>query len=198
MGFRREEKMMFGSKEAKLKDGTVVLLRPMVADDGGALFHFFQSLPEEVLFLIRHDVRDPKVIHEWTQLIDYEQVLPLLALVNGEIVGDATLHRVPHGWKRHIGRVRIVVSPQYQGRGLATLMLNELVRLGYEFGLEKLWAEVPLDAVSAIRALRNAGFGCKAVIEGMVKDTHNQNIDVLIMVCDIPAFFDRSWKAQSG
>jgi RimJ/RimL family protein N-acetyltransferase len=186
--------MMFGRKKGKLKDGTEVLIRPLEADDEEALYSFFQSLPDEVLFLIRHDVRNPKIVYEWTRNIDYSQVLPLLAFVEGRIVGDATLHRVSHGWKRHIGRVRIVVSPDYQGRGLATFMLNELVRLGNELGLEKLWAEIPLDSVGAIRACRNAGFGCKAVIEGMVKDTHNKNIDVLIMICDIPAFFDHYWK----
>jgi RimJ/RimL family protein N-acetyltransferase len=125
--------------------------------------------------------------------------LPLLALVGEEIVADATLHRVPHGWKRHVGRVRVVVSPAYMRLGLATFMLNEIVALGHELGLEKLWAEIPLDSVGAIRACRNAGFACKAVIEGLVKDAHEQNVDVLIMVCDIASYFDRRWVgAQRG
>jgi len=184
---------MFGSKESKLKDGTKVTLRPMMKDDEEALYRFFQSLSDDLLIFIRHNVKDRNIIREWAQRLNYHRVLPLLALVNGEIVGDATLHRVPHGWKRHIGRIRVVVSPRYQGLGLATLMLNELVSLGHELGLEKLWAEIPLDSVAAIRACRNAGFVCKAVIEGLVKDTRNQDIDILIMVCDIAAYFDRRW-----
>jgi len=185
--------MMFGSKETKLKDGTVVQLRPMVPEDEEALYRFFQNMPDDLVVFIRHNVKDPKVIHDWAQRLNYERVVPLLAIVEGEIVGDATLHRVPHGWKRHIGRIRVVVSPALQGRGLATLMLNELVKLGHELGLEKLWAEIPLDSVGAIRACRNAGFACKAVIEGMVKIGPDQPVDVLIMVCDIPSFFDRRW-----
>ena len=113
-------------------------------------------------------------------------------------MSDATLHRTFYGWKRHIGVVRIVVAPRYQDLGLGTLMLNELVLLAYEFGLEKLWAEIPLDAVQAIRACRNAGFVCKAVIEGLVKDVNNLNQDILIMVCDIHTFFDRKWDASNG
>jgi hypothetical protein len=77
-------------------------------------------------------------------------------------------------------------------------MLNELVTLGHELGLEKLWAEIPLDSAGAIRACRNAGFACKAVIEGMVKDLRDQNIDVLIMVCDIPTFFDKRWHESQS
>lgn len=188
-----ESRQVFGTKEATLKDGTRVVLRPMVASDEEALYRFFQTLPDEVLIFIRHDVKDRTVIEEWTRKINYDRALPLLAVVGGEIVGDATLHRVPHGWKRHIGRVRAVVSPHYRDRGLATLLLNELVTLSSELGLEKLWAEIPLDSVGAIHACRNAGFTCKAVIEGLVKDARNENRDVLIMVCDIAAYFDRRW-----
>ena len=187
---------MFGTKTARLKDGTEVALRPMTREDEEALHSFFEGVPDEGLLVLRHNVKDRNTIHEWAARLDYSRVIPLLALVEGKIVGDATLHRTSHGWKRHIGRVRIVVSPKFQDLGLATLMLNELVRLGHELGLEKLWAEVPLDVPKAIRACRNAGFGCKAVIEGLVKDIRNQNQDILIMVCDIHAFFDRRWNAQ--
>jgi RimJ/RimL family protein N-acetyltransferase len=184
---------MFGSKESKLKDGTPVVLRPMVSEDEEALFQFFQSLPDDLLMFIRHNVRDRRVVQEWSRRLNYDRVLPLVAFVGDAIVGDATLHRVPHGWKRHIGRVRVVVAPRYQGQGLATLMLNELVELGHELGLEKLWAEIPLDSVGAIRACRNAGFACKAVIEELVKNAQNRNLDILIMVCDIASYFDRRW-----
>ncbi len=185
---------MFGSKQSKLKNGTVVTLRPMVKEDEEGLFEFFQELPDELTLFIRHNVKDRSVIQDWALRLNYDRVLPLLALAGDKIIGDASLHRVSHGWKRHIGRVRVVVSPQYQRQGLATLMLNELVTLGHELGLEKLWAEIPLDSPGAIRACKNAGFVCKAVIEGMVKDLRDQNIDVLIMVCDIPTFFDKRWR----
>ena len=188
--------MVFGTKQGRLKDGTQVTLRPMTASDEEALFRFFQDLPDETLIFIRHDVKERRVIQEWAQRLDYNRVLPLLGLVGDEIVADVTLHRVPHGWKRHIGRVRVVVGTAYQKLGLATLMLNEIVELAGELGLEKLWAEVPLDSRGAIGAFRNAGFVCKAVIEGLVKDTRNQNMDILIMICDVAAYFDQRWARE--
>jgi RimJ/RimL family protein N-acetyltransferase len=188
--------MMFGTKTAKLKDGTLVTLRPMVEADEEALFRFFQVLPDDLLIFIRHNVKDRRVIQEWVRRLNYSRVLPLLACVGEDIVADVTLHRVPHGWKRHIGRVRIVVAPAYQKLGLATLMLNELVELAGELGLEKLWAEVPLDSRGAIGAFRNAGYVCKAVIEGLVKDTQNNNMDILIMICDIASYFDQRWARE--
>jgi GNAT superfamily N-acetyltransferase len=189
---------MFGSKAAKLKDGTEVILRPMIKEDEEALHRFFQKLNDDQLQVLRHNVKDRKVVYRWAMNLNYQRVIPLLALVGEAIVADATLHRTSYGWKRHIGVVRIVVAPSCQALGLGTLMLNELVRLAHELGLEKLWAEVPLDAVHAIRACRNAGFVCKAVIEGLVKSANNLNQDILIMVCDIHTFFDRKWDVSDG
>jgi GNAT superfamily N-acetyltransferase len=180
--------MMYADgKEGKLKDGSRVLLRPMVAEDRQRLVSFFQSIPEEERNYLRHDVTDPEIIRSWTERIDYTKVFPLLALAGDRIVGDATLHRIPYGWKRHIGAVRMVVAAEYQSRGLGTLLLNEIVGLAGEFGLEKLWAELPLMAAAALAVFSEAGFSSKAVIEGLAKDLHGRNIDMVIMVCDVGA-----------
>jgi GNAT superfamily N-acetyltransferase len=174
-------------KEGKLKDGSRVLLRPMVAEDRQRLVSFFESIPEEERVYFRDDVTDPEVIRDWTEHIDYTKVFPLLALVGDRIVGDATLHLIPYGWKRHIGTVRMVVAPEYQSRGLGTLLLNELVGLAGELGLEKLWAELPLMGAAAVAVFNKAGFSSKAVIEGLTKDLHGRNTDMVIMVCDVGA-----------
>jgi ribosomal protein S18 acetylase RimI-like enzyme len=84
----------------------------------------------------------------------------------------------------------VVVSPEYQDKGLGTLLINEIVELAAEFGLEKLWAELPLNVPAAIAVFRKAGFSSKAVVEGLVKDLRGRNTDVVIMVCDIGAQYD--------
>ncbi len=177
-------------KECKLKDGSAILLRPLVAEDRQGLIDFFQSLPEELRLYLRHDVSDKQIIESWTENIDYSRVFPVLALAGERIVGDVSLHRIPHGWKRHIGTVRVVVAPDYHEKGLGTLLINEIVELATEFGVEKLWAELPLNVPAAIAVFRKAGFSSKAVIEGLVKDLRGRNTDVVIMVCDIGTQYD--------
>jgi RimJ/RimL family protein N-acetyltransferase len=177
-------------KECKLKDGTTVALRPLVADDRDGLITFFQSLPENLRLYLRHDVTDVSIIESWTENIDYNRVFPVLALEGEHIVGNASLHRIPYGWKRHIGNVRVAVAPQYHDKGLATLLINEIVELAAEFGVEKLWAELPLNFPAALAVFRKAGFSSKAVIEGLVKDLRGRSTDVVIMVCDIGTQYD--------
>jgi GNAT superfamily N-acetyltransferase len=61
-----------------------------------------------------------EVIEAWARELDYEKVLPLLAVVGDNIVGDATLHRRKAGWTSHVGKVRIVIDKDYRGKGLGT------------------------------------------------------------------------------
>jgi len=173
------------SKEGVLKDGTRVILRPMVKEDREKLLAFFRSLDEKDLLFLRSDVRDAAVIDRWVNNIDYRRAFPLLAEVDGRIVGDATLHMRQMGWKRHLGNVRVVIAKDYQNRGLGTLLVNELVELAEEYGLEKLVAEIHLQAHGALKVCKRAGFSVKAVFEDLVKDLTGMNSDLVVMVCDV-------------
>ena len=174
-------------KEGVLKDGSRVTLRPMVKEDRQKLLEFFRGLDAKELSFLRNDVRDPAVIDHWVNHIDYNRVFPLLAEAEGRVVGDVTLHMRKVGWKRHLGNVRVVVAKDYQNRGLGTLLINEIVELAGEFGLEKLLAEIHLHALGAFAAFKKAGFSVKAVFEDLVKDPAGQNSDLVVMVCDVQA-----------
>jgi RimJ/RimL family protein N-acetyltransferase len=172
-------------KTGILKDGTLVVLRPMTQDDRDKLMDFFNRVDKHDLMFLRSDVSDSRVIDDWVKHIDYRRVFPLVAEVDDKIVGDATLHMRKVGWKRHLGNVRVVVSKEFQNKGLATLLINELVELAGEFGLEKLVAEIHLQAPAAIAVFKKAGFAAKAVFEDLVKDPSGKKGDLVVMVCDV-------------
>jgi len=174
-------------KEGVLKDGTRVILRPMVQEDRDRLLEFFRDLEEKDRLFLRSNVLDPAVIDHWVSHIDYQRVFPLLAEYQGRIVGDATLHMRKVGWKRHLGNVRLVVAKDFQGKGLGTLLINEIVELAGEFGLEKLVAEIHFQAQAALTVFKHAGFSVKAVFEDLVKDPQGRNSDLVVMVCDVQA-----------
>jgi len=79
------------------------------------------------------------------------------------------------------------VAKDCQGKGLGTLMVNEIMDLAIEFGLEKLVAEIHLQAAAALATFKKAGFSAKAVFEDMVKDPTGQRGDLVVMVCDVQA-----------
>src|SRR5574341_222534 len=105
-------------KTVHLKDGSEIILRPMVKKDKERLHNFFSSLPEDDRMYLRDDVSKKETIEKWVRNLDYARVLPILAEAYGAIVGDATLHRQPYGWMRHVGAIRIVVDRKFRKKGL--------------------------------------------------------------------------------
>src|SRR4030042_7000634 len=95
-------------KEGVLKDGALVVLRPLVKKGREKLIDFFRRLDEKELNFLRSDVRDPAVIDHWMDHLDYQRVFPLVAEAGGRLVGDAPLRLRKLGWKRNLGNVRVV------------------------------------------------------------------------------------------
>ena len=178
-------------KEAKLKDGTKVLLRPMVPEDQDALYEFFKAVPREDARYLRDDVSSRILIEKWAKNLDYSKTLPILALKDDAIIADATINRRRFGWKWHLGTVRVFVHKEYRDVGLGHLMIAELVDIAYKLGIEKLIVEIPDFVTAAINAFTRSGFYRVAVIPNMVKDRENMPVDVVVMMKDVrPAHDD--------
>ena len=85
-------------KEVVLKDGTKIVLRPMLAEDKDALYEFFKAVPHEEARYLRDNVESRLVVEKWANNLDYSKTLPILAVTNGKIISDATLNRRRSGW----------------------------------------------------------------------------------------------------
>jgi len=172
-------------KTVRLKDGQEVVIRPLVSDDTDRLHSFFVSLPEEDRMYLRDDVTDVGLVRQWTECIDFDRVIPLLALDGDEVVGDGTLHLSSYGWAQHVGQLRLVTARSFRHKGLGVVITRELVALAAERGLEKLEAHVIEDSRGAVKMFETVGFKKGAVLEGMVKDRGGQRRNLLIMVNDV-------------
>jgi GNAT superfamily N-acetyltransferase len=168
-------------REIKLKDGSKCKQRPLRKDDEKGFHEFFLAVPEAERMFIKHRVIDPEVIREWCKNIDLGRNLPLLALMDGKIVGAATLHQQLGGWKRHIGRVSVLVHPQYRGRGLARALVTEIVGLARSLGLEKVEAEFIGEQEAAIKMFALLGFSNLVRLEDYVKDMQAISHDYILM-----------------
>lgn len=172
-------------KLAKLTDKTAVTLRLMAKKDQQALVEFFQRIPEEDRVFFRDDVSKPGTVLSWIEELDYERVLPLLALVEGRVVGDATLHRQPIGWTHHLGKVRLTIDPQLRRKGLGGLLIEELIRIGKGLKLERLVVELMGSQRPALTVFRRMGFEQAAVLHRHVKDRVGRPQDLVIMIHDL-------------
>ncbi len=168
-------------KPVKLKDGSTVTLRPLKMTDEKTFHAFFVAVPDNERILFKHRVTDPQVIHDWCHRIDYGKILPLLAFDGDRVVGDASLHQTLGGWKRHIGRVSVVVHPKSRGKGLAGVLVTELIEIARSIGLEKLEAEFLGEQKAARRVFQERGFNELLVLEDYVKDMQAIAHDYVLM-----------------
>ena len=168
-------------KEISLKEGSKCRLRPLRKEDEKNFYDFFQAVPEAERMFIKHRVNDPQVIRGWCQSIDLGRNLPLLAFSGNKVVGDATLHQQLGGWKRHIGRVSVLVLPQYRGRGLARSLVGEMLQMARGLGLEKVEAEFIGEQEAAIKMFSMLGFSKLLKLDGYVKDMQAIAHDYVLM-----------------
>src|SRR5262249_52153753 len=80
-------------QEAVLRAGRPALIRPFTQHDTEALYAFFQRLPITIRRFAWDRIDSRALVETWGRELDYDKVLPLLALDGTRIVADATLHR---------------------------------------------------------------------------------------------------------
>ena len=185
MSFSVELELQKFPKTIQLKDGKKAVLRPLKADDEKDFHHLFQGIPEHERMFIKHRVQDLKVIHDWCKNIDYGRNLPLLGTVDKRIVGAATLHQQLGGWKRHIGRVSVLVHPEFRGRGLARALIAEILEIARHGGLERVEAEFIGEQGAAVKMFAMLGFNQLVRLEDYVKDMQAVTHDYILMGLDL-------------
>ena len=164
-----------------LKDGAYILLRPMIADDRQRLMEFYTAVSDEDLRYFRHYVKDPALVQEWSDHLDYSKALPVLALAKDRVVGSASLHFF-EGPKRHIGEVRLFLARDYRKRGLGMKMIRALIDLARKHGLSILTAEIIADMTKFVKAFEQVGFKSMCTLDDYFMFPDGDSCDVVLMM----------------
>ena len=172
-------------KTLSVADGKELVVRPLVESDQPGLLEFFQRLPDTDRIFLRDDVLNVDVVAHWCRELNYDRVFPLVGLMGERIVADITLHRQRGGWMRHVGRVRVVVDPEYRGRGIASSLLKELMEVSLEIGLDKLDAEFIAEQKTAIESFQKLGFVKIATLPQHALDLHGGTHDLVLLVYEL-------------
>ncbi len=170
-------------KFVTLKNGKRIMFRFLNEQDREGLVRLFQEAPEEDTRFLKQDVKNLKLVNSWLDQINYQKVLPLVAmdLEDNRIVADATLHRGKHAAK-HIGEIRIFVSRPFRNLGLGSRMLDELIDLALRENLHWLRAEVVAEHKKVIKAFRAKGFEIRATLEEYFIRKDGVTHDVVLMM----------------
>jgi RimJ/RimL family protein N-acetyltransferase len=169
-------------KEITLRDDARAILRPMAPGDAEGLWNFLRQLPEIDKSHFHEDVDRREVVERWAASLDYDAVLPILAIRGDRVLGSVTLFRNGTGWKQRIGIIRILIAPDHRHLGLGTAMIREIRHLGEKLALNYLLAEVIEEQQAAVRALERMGFEKAAVYRKFVNDRNGRLHDLAVLL----------------
>jgi RimJ/RimL family protein N-acetyltransferase len=164
-----------------LGDGTRVLLRMLEPGDRDRLEAMFVQTSTDDMGYMRDNVKDPAVIQRWIDKLDFSRIIPLVAVVNDDIVGDMTLH-LGNGPYRHRGEVRVFLARPYRQRGLGTAMLKLLIETAKKLNLHLLTAEIVAQRTSDIRAFQGFGFQLHTILPSYFKMPDGETCDVALLI----------------
>lgn len=164
-----------------LKDGTRVLVRPLVEQDRQALLDLFLPVGLDEKRYIRHDIHNPMILESWIDELNYDTVLPLVAEVNNRLIGVASLH-FRQGPARHRAEIRIFLAKNYRKRGVGTRMLNGLIELAKRRGIAILEVEIVSDQSHLVKAFHNIGFNTVCTLEDFFMLPDGDCLDVHLLV----------------
>lgn len=167
-------------KLVTLRDGARVLFRVLDESDADALVDLFRSVSPDDLRFIRNNVVNEQVVADWARIPDFDRVLPIVAVVQNRIVGEATLHfrSGPHA---HVAEVRIFLASDFRRRGLGVQMLEALFELARWRNIHLLEAQIVAGQTRVIRAFKKLGFEQQGLLEDYFMTPDRETLDIAVL-----------------
>jgi RimJ/RimL family protein N-acetyltransferase len=162
-------------------DAGDIEFRLMGRSDEAAVLAFAQRLPTHDLLFLPRNISQPKVLSAWIKDIERGDIVSLLALKGGTVVGCGTLVRDPYSWSPHVGEIRMVVSQDVRGQGVGRALSQETFALALCAGLEKLSVQMTVDQQAAIALFESLGFKAEALLRDHVKDVAGKKHDIVVL-----------------
>ncbi len=140
-----------------LRDGSTVHVRMMRPGDESGLLGLFQSLSEESRWLrFFSPVTGSALVAEAHREANLDHTFGLIALSGAEerVVGHAFYAVLDH----ERAEVAFTIANDFQGRGLATILLGQLAEVAAANGIQVFEAEVVASNHAMLHVFRESGF----------------------------------------
>ena len=157
----------------KLKDGTEVTVRAIRPGDGPAILEAFRALDAESIYRRFFSPKKELSDAELKQLtdVDFQSVMALVATAQRTalriLLGGGRL-ATEGGDHPQSAELAFLTAGAQRGRGIASLLLRHLTRLGQEAGLSLLEAEVLAENQAMLNVFRRSGLPLVQRREGNV------------------------------
>jgi len=172
-----------------LRNGQEVLLRPIKPEDEPLWLEMFQSFSEESIryrfFQLLKDT--PHEVRVRYCNIDYDREIAIVAELSEEnrkrILGVGRLSIEPDGKS---GELAFIIGDQWQGQGLGTKVVDYVLEIAKDMGVETVYAIMLPDNRRALNLTKKMGFKLEYLSDGTVKGVLDLKEEVLSAKCPEP------------
>ena len=171
-------------KLVTLSNGKEVVIRVLNGQDRSSLIKFFQQAPLEDVQFCKQDVKSPKVVDAWMNRGNGHNPLTLLAvdIPTNRVVASLNLSKGQQATK-NVGDIEhILVARPFQGLGLGSRMLDQLIDLAARASLHWLKVEVAADQKNIVKAFQSKGFEIRTILDDYFRDLQGRTHDVALML----------------
>ena len=149
-----------------------IIYRRAQGSDAGKIVDFYNFVGGETSYLSFEKDEYPMNVKEQEDetrsLEDKEASIMLLTMDKDEIAGIATIHSSAKVKARHDGELGIVVAKKYQGQGIGTELIRQLIEWAKGNGVTtRISLDTRADNVKAVELYLKFGF----VVEGCRKNS---------------------------
>lgn len=171
-------------KLSTLKNGKKILVRLLNGEDRERLVKLFRDASQEDIEFCKEDLKNQQVVDQWLNPGNSSKILSMVALdleTNG-LIAVAILYRGQQAALK-VGEIQqIFVSRPFQGLGLGSLMLDELLNLAPLKDIQWLKSEVPIEQKHVIKAFLDRDFEIRATLEDFFISKQGIPYDVALMM----------------
>lgn len=169
------------------KKSVELIIREAVPKDAEPLLNFMEKVSNQTDYFVFNEKSMVISVEEEAQQLAriYESAnnCLLLALDEDNLIGVASVHASNEEETKHIGHLGIVVEEEYQGMGLGTILMEELIEWAAVSGtIKRLQLEVQERNHRAIRLYEKLGFQLDGRMERGVY-TNGEYHTVYLMSC---------------
>lgn len=167
-------------------NGHELLLRCAQEEDARLLLDYLKTTCGESRWLARGPEEVTMTEEDERAFIrgqnDSETNLMLLAFVDGEHAGNASLMGFSMARARHRAQVGVALYQKFTGQGIGTFVLERLFAEARRAGIEQLELEVAVHNAGAVALYKKLGFAICGTLPRNMKFPDGSYEDVLFMV----------------
>ncbi|HEY7076754.1 MAG TPA: GNAT family N-acetyltransferase, partial [Solirubrobacteraceae bacterium] len=145
-------------RDVLLRDGSALRLRAPEPSDFEAIRDFYDALSPESRYMRFHGFSRTDGPARAYAEADGEDRVALIGAQGGRIVAAAGYDRLR---EPGVAEIAFTVADDFQGRGAASRLLEQLAEIATEHGITRFDAEVLADNAAMLRVFRRAGFGIR-------------------------------------